>query len=1002
MTIDDSSKARRLPAIHTIPPGVPFVDALAAGVMAQVGSDPLDLAGVTILLPTRRACRSLRDAFLRLSGGRPRLLPRMSPLGDIDADALSLGQEELPGVAAALDLPPAISGLRRQLLLARAILRVPGMSATTDQAARLAADLARLLDQVYAEGLSFAGLAGLVPDDYAEHWQITLKFLTLLTDHWPGVLAEEGVLDLADRRNRMLQAQAAAWRANPPAGLVIAAGATATIPAIIDLLTVVAGLPQGALVLAGLDQECDDASWNAVDESHPQYGHAGLLRHLGVARAQVRPWPAERRGTHPARARLIGETMRPAATTEGWRALEPDGTLASGLDGLVRIDCPGPQEEAGVIALMMRQALETPEKTVALVTLDRTLARRVASVLARWGITADDSGGQPLGSTAIGSYLRLTARVAAERAAPVTLLSLLKHPLAAAGREPWRFRALIRALERAILRGPRPGDGFDGLEAALIKAEDKRFDWPEARARLLGWVEEMRGLAAPLTQAMNGAAPLTELVDAHVRFVEALAATHDQPGPERLWRRDDGEAAARFIDELRRAAKDFPDVAGPDYPGLLEALMAPRSVWPRFGVHPRLHILGPLEARLQHFDLMILAGLNEGCWPPVPPADPWLSRPMRQTFGLPAPELQIGMTAHDFAQSACAPEVVLTRAERIEGTPTVPSRWLLRLDTVLRAVDLEGRIGFEAEQWLAWARALDEPDAVRPVSAPTPRPPVAARPRKLSVTEIETWMRDPYAIYARRVLRLSPLDPIAADPGAAERGQFIHQALDAFVRAHPGVLPGNALEELLRFGRDAFGDLLAQPDVWAFWWPRFERVAAWFVDRERDRRLTIQPLATEIGGSIELDGPAGPFTLTAKADRIDRLPDNRLLIIDYKTGTPPTGTEIELGFAPQLSLEATIAESGGFTGVPAAVVGGLAFWKLSGGDPAGEERPVKAAVATLAEAAHEGLERLIWEFDKPETPYRSQPRPDRAPRFSDYAHLARVQEWSAGGEGGGE
>ncbi|HYD66657.1 double-strand break repair protein AddB [Azospirillum sp.] len=991
--------------VYTIPAGVPFVDTLAAGIAARLGDDPLALAAATVLLPTRRACRSLREAFLRRSGGQPMLLPRLSPLGDIDADALSLTAEELPGLAGALDLPEAVSGLRRQLLLAKVILAAGGeFAATLPQSVRLGADLGRLVDQVQTERLDFAGLKALVPDDYAGHWQKTLDFLKIVTTLWPAILEQEAhAIDPAAHRNAVLETQARVWAQQPPAGPVIAAGSTGSIPATADLLAVVARMPNGALVLPGLDRDCDDETWDAIlhDEAHPQHGLALLLKKLDLDRRAVRPWN-EAEDPRAARARLIGEAMRPAATTESWRALE--GLDDTALAGLTRIDAPHPEEEANAIALLMRHTLETPEKTAALVTPDRALARRVAMALKRWDVEVNDSAGRPLADTAAGTYLRLTAELAARRAHPLDLLALAKHPLAAGGRDPATFRTDARALERAVLRGPRPAEGFDGLVAALKAADPERFPFAEQRDYLIGWVEDLGTLARPFLELLAGTAPLKDLVDAHVRFAEALARTSEEWGDARLWRHDDGEAAASFIDELRRAADEFPPVPGPEYPALFEALMAGRAVRPRFGLHPRLAILGPLEARLQHYDRMILGGLNEGTWPPEPAADPWMSRPMRKAFGLPSPERQVGLSAHDFAQACGAPEVVLTRAERVDGTPTVPSRWLLRLETVLKALRLEGRIDLEGEPWLAWARSLDEPDAVQPVAPPEPRPPVVARPRRLSVTRVETWMRDPYAIYARHILRLSKLDPIAADPGAAERGQFIHQALDAFVKLHPNLLPENAVAELLELGRQSFGPLLdTHPDVRAFWWPRFERIAAWFVALERERRHTVKPLATEVTGTLELQGPAGPFTLTATADRIDRdAKENGLVIIDYKTGTPPSAREIELGFAPQLPLEAAIAEAGGFPDVTAGAVSGLAFWRLSGGDPAGEEKPVKGDVATLAAEARAGLEELIRAFDDPATPYRSCPRPAMAPRYTDYAHLARVQEWSAGGGGGGE
>lgn len=987
---------RAEPKVYSIPTGVSFVDQLAAGILDRVGNDPLALAGVTVLLPTRRSCRSLREAFLRRSGGQPMLLPRMSPLGELDAASLSLtSAEELPGVP--LELPDPISGLKRQMMLARLILQATGVSATTAQAVRLGADLGRLIDAVWTEDVAFDRLASLVPEDYAQHWQVTLEFLKIVTEHWPAILGASALTDPAQRRNLVLQTQAALWRAEPPQGLVIAAGSTGSIPASADLLAVVAALPQGAVVLPGLDLEADEASWDAIraDEAHPQHGLAHLLDRLSVGRAAVRRWN-DAEEPRAARARLLAEAMRPAATTESWREL--DGLDAAALEGLTRIDAPTAEEEASVIALLLRHALETPGKTAALVSPDRNLARRVAMALTRWGIAVNDSAGQPLVHTAVGTYLRLTAELAASGAHPLALLALAKHPLAAGGHDPAEFRRSARALERTVLRGPRPAEGFAGLIAALKAAA--RFDHPDQQAALLDWLENLETLAAPFMEVLFSEAPLSDLVRAHVAFAEALASRTDAPGSEFLWRQDDGEEAATFVHELLEAADGFPAVPGKDYPALLDALMAMRPVRPRFGLHPRLYILGPMEARLQHFDLLVLGGLNEGTWPPDPGADPWMSRPMRRDFGLPSPERMVGLSAHDFTHACGAEEVVLTRAERVDGTPTVPSRWLLRLETVLRALGLDRRIELAGEPWLAWARGLDEPDAVRPVAPPEPRPPVSARPRKLSVTKIEKWMRDPYAIYAEHVLRLRKLDPIAADPGAADRGQFIHAALDAFVKAYPGHLPDDALHRLLAMGRESFGPLLhSHPDVWAFWWPRFERIAEWFVGQERDRRRTLKPLATEVSGELALSGPAGPFLLTAKADRIDSGGEG-LVLIDYKTGTPPSTREIELGFAPQLPLEAAMAEAGGFAGVARNRVAELAFWRLSGGDPPGEEKAVKGDPATLAAEARAGLEELIRHFDDPATPYRSCPRPAMAPRYTDYAHLARVQEWSAGGDGG--
>lgn len=966
------------PAVFTIPPRVAFVDALAAGLAARhAGDDPLALARVTVLLPTRRACRALAEAFLRQSAGRALLLPRLVPLGDLDDEP----ELDFPLGAEAAEVAPAIAPLRRQLLLARLVQQAQPVPA--DQAARLAQELARLIDQVHTERLDFGRLAELAPAEFARHWQVTLDFLRIVVEHWPAVLAEEGTIDPAARRNALLEARAAAWETAPPADPVIAAGSTGSIPATADLLRVVAMLPQGAVVLPGLDRDLDDASWDALGPTHPQYGLRQLLAGLGVDRVDVADWDdAPTEPEREDRVALLREAMRPAETAERWTELDA-APLLRGVRDMVRVDAPGEREEAGTIALMLRQALEG-DGTAALVTPDRGLARRVAAALARWGIAIDDSGGTPLGDTPPGTFLRLVAQLAADPA-PVPLLAALKHPLAAGGLAPPAFRARVRVLEIAVLRGPRPAPGLAGLRAVL--------DDPD----LLRWLDDLDGRLAPLTALFDGRPrPLEALLDGHVAAAQALST--DDQGSARLWAGEAGEAAAAFVAELKAGAGALAPLPATQYPALLGALMSGATVRPRYGTHPRLAILGPLEARLQHVDLVVLGGLNEGTWPAEPAADPWMSRPMRAEFGLAPAERRVGLAAHDFVEAGAARSVVLTRAVRSGGAPTVPSRWLTRLDTVLRGAGEANGLPRE-RQWLDWLATLDRPDGPpQPWPPPAPRPQLEARPRKLSVTRVETWMRDPYAIYAQYVLRLRALDPLDAAPDAAAYGTIVHEALDAFVSAHPtGPLPDDALDRLLAAGRARFGNL-AHPTVQAFWWPRFERIARWFVGHEGGRRAALDRAWAEVAGRLEIAAPGGPFTLTATADRIDEMAAGGLVIVDYKTGAPPSQKQVAAGFAPQLPLEAAIARAGGFDGIPAAAAQALLYWRLSGGEVAGHESAAGDDPAALCDEALIGLTALVARFDVPETPYEARPRPSEAPAYSDYEHLARVKEWAAASE----
>ena len=1005
--------------IYTIPAGTPFVDALAAGLLARYG-DAGDLSGVSVLLPTRRACRALREAFLRVGGGRALLLPVLRPIGEVEEDALgvaAVGARWEGGAEQILDLPPAIPPLRRRLLLAQLILRLdqqrPGGresdAMVPDQALFLAAELARLLDLMQTEGVGFEALDDIVPENLAAHWQQTLEFLRLLTQHWPKVPAAEGALDPADRRNRLMVAQAAQWRDAPPADPIIAAGSTGTVPATAELMGVIAGLPAGAVVLPGLDLAMASEAWQAIDPTHPQAAMKQLIERLGAERGDVAIW--ESPVAPPAagdRTALIAAALRPATAWDAPDAKEGIDTPVKSTElrtvtGLHVMECAGPEEEARAVALVLREALEDPGRTAALITPDRQLARRVAVELTRWRISIDDSAGVPLANTAIGSFLRLTAVMAAERFAPVPLLAALKHPFASGGTAASAFRTQVRRLERRVLRGPRPAPGLAGL-AAAIDAWAQRHPDNEAIGRtaaaLRAWLQTIADAAQALDREIAApSADLGVLVRAHLQLAEALAADDGQTGDRRLWAGDAGEAAAQWIAEVLAAAPSAPQILRHHYPLVLDALMTGVAVRPSYGHHPRLHIWGTLEARLQHADTLVLGGLNEGTWPGEPAADPWLSRPMRAEAGLPSPEQRIGLSAHDFAQAAAAPAVVLTRATKVVGQPTVPSRWLVRLQATLQGV---GRT-FAPSPWLAWQEALDRPAKVRPVAEPAPTPPVSARPRELSATRIETWVRDPFAIYAEKVLGLKALDPIDADPGAPERGTIIHRALDAFVQAYPVNLPDDALPKLLDHGRAAFGADLDRPGVWAFWWPRFEQIARWFIAHERDRRRVAAVAGSEIRGALEIAGPGGPFALTAKADRIETIDGDDeaggLVIVDYKSGTAPSLGDIRTGFSPQLPVEAVIAEGGGFEGIAPRTVREIAVWQVNGKGEGGTVKPYKKLdLPATIESTRAGLSQFVAGFDRQAMPYRSRPRPEHGPRFSDYDHLARIREWSAGPE----
>ncbi len=972
--------------VSTIPAGVPFVDALAKGLFAEAGGDPLALADMLVLLPNRRACRSLREAFWRGRQGRALALPTIQPIGDLDPDDLLLD------AASELDLPPAIGTLRRRLLLTR-LLTPLGWSA--DQAGRLADDLAALLDELQTERVAYQALDNLVPDHLAAHWQQSLQVLQVLGRHWPAVLADEEAIDPAERRHRILGAIAERWSAAPPAQRIIAAGSTGSIPATRELLRVIASLPRGEVVLPGLEIELDDETWQALDPQHPQYALCQLLTSFGMHRRDVslrRQTNDPQRNAVDARQKLLRGAMRPSGLAGSWLAGEPIDPAA--IEGLSLAEHPDPAVEALAITLRLRAALLEEGRSAALITPDRTLARRVVVELGRFGIRIDDSAGVPLDQTTPGSFLLLAARLIVDEVRPVALLSVLKHPLMRAGIDADVVRRRARALDRLCLRGPAIMGGLSriiGELNSLRQAEaDDRAEEQDPFLELRDWLDSLARAAQPFSAlAGQDEVPLGELIEAHLRFVETLAAVDGSA--EALWAREAGEAASGLFRELLEAVGPTDRITPSAYPGLIAQLMAARPVRPRRPGHPRLFIWGQLEARLQQTDLTILAGLNEGVWPRTEEPGPWLNPSMRDSLGLPPLERRVGQAAHDFVQAAAGGEVVLSRAEKdMDGNPTVPSRWLIRLKALLAAGGIAEEDFTEAAAWQDWAMNLDQPGgAARPEPQPKPKPPVANRPRALPVSDIERWMKNPYGLYAKRILNLKPLDPLEADPGAADRGMIIHKVLERFVKAYPEALPADALERLRDFGVQAFARYNQRPQVRAIWWPRFLSVAEWVVAKEAELRGGLSEILAEVKGELVIEAPAGPFRLTARADRLERRIDGGINVVDYKTGTPPGKTEMRQGLAPQLPLEGMMLKEGGFADLGRLPLANLLFWQLSGDEEGGKIAPRSAE---LADGVLESLSALIGHYDRATTGYPASYRPPTA-RRDDYDHLARLGEW---------
>lgn len=975
--------------VYTIPAALPFARTLAAGLLARADGAPEKLSEMLILLPSRRAARSLREAFLDLSEGRALLLPRMKPLGDVDAEELALGWPDLEDIPDALDIPPALPPLRRRILLARAILQRGDQAGSWEQALALADALGRFLDHMLIEERPFEDLAGLVPADYADHWGITLEFLEILTAHWPAILAEQGCIEAAERRRIMMERQMSLWQARPPGYPVIAAGSTGSIPATGRMLALVAALPQGEVILPGYDAALDEASWEALEPSHPQWGFRHLFQQIDLPRGGVTLWPGCPAGEpDTGRSLLAREIMRPAATAERWMQLgEEQAAIQRGLAGISLAECQSLREEAGVIALALREALEQPGRTAALVTPDRMLAVAVSQQLGRWGLRVDDSAGAPLSQTAPARLMLLLWQACAEGLRPAALLALLRHPFSPLN------PADTDLLERTLLRGARPKPGMAGLRLRLESWAESHPGRAQAQASLEGVWRIIDPVLQPLLDLMESTKPLTlkDYMEVHIRCAERLAG-------ENLWSGEDGEALSDSLSTLLQQQGLLEALTPADYAGILGSVLQTITVRPRYGTHPRLQILGQIEARMSQADLLVLGGLNEGTWPPDPGHDPWMSRPMRRALGLPDAERSIGLAAHDFVQALGAKEVLFTRAAVKDGAPTVPGRWLRRLEAVLEACRLPKSVIQNAAYRLYW-ECMDKPNDFDISIRPDPKPSLAARPSRLSVTAIQTWLEDPYQIYARHVLDLKALEPLEKPVDPADRGSLIHAVLERFIHDHPEDLPPEAQEKLMALIHEEIERESIDPAALHFFWPRFEAMMRWFAGQEALwRKSGARPYLLEGRGEWALQTAQGhPFTLTGRADRIDRLKGGSShAIIDYKAGGDYKASQIESGRRPQLPLEGLMLEAGAFRGLAPAKAGMLAYWVLKGTRGGGEVAELSEQADSVLTSVRALLEGLIDRYAQAEIGYPAQPDPRRVPDYNDYAHLARLQEW--GGE----
>lgn len=1058
--------------VFSIPAGLPFLKTFVAQLchgrlidgFRYDPVDPLCLATATIYVPTRRAARVLRSELVDFLGGRSAILPVIRALGETDDDS-GYFDAETPAI---LDLAQPLAGPARLIELGRLILawrnQLPKVvldihsgsplvaPASPADAIWLARNLADLIDAMETEERAWSALDTLDAADYAIWWQLTLEFLKIAHLYWPERLAELGLSSPSRHRNALLQAEADRILSGKTSGPILIAGSTGSIPATTKLIKAVASLGDGAIVLPGLDQTMSNADWDMIltqekdgketrdpsSRSHPQYGFFRLLKQLGRERAAI-----SQLGEAPAelacRAAILSHALLPVKATSDWtekrQSIGTDELLAAFGDAAL-VEAANEREEAMAIAISLRLALEDTgceqESQAALITPDRDLARRVKAELQRFGIEADDSAGTPLSSAPQGAITRLLLEAALRPGDSVPLVSLLKHPLACFGLSRQEAATAATALELIALRGGLCLPDIASLETILDEAQarqDSERRQPHWRQNLpVGSIDRARDLARRITAAVEplagalvrysdpsrfGYTTTFTLADWARRTGQALEAIckDDREDLVSLWSGEAGEALAKLLKSIIESDGQM-EADGPQWTDIMEALMAGEAIKPRAMSHPRVFIFGALESRLQNMNLVVIGGLNEGTWPGQTANDPFLSRMMKTQIGLEPPERRIGQLAHDFQMACGNRRVIFTRATRKGSTPTVASRWLQRLLAV-GGPQLSKLLRDNGRDYLSWATQIDEGGSQRQAQRPEPRPAVHLQPRSYSFSEVGRLRRDPYSVYARRILRLQPVDPFNRDPGAAERGTLYHRIVDRFVRENSGTLDAGAEMAMLSIIQQEFDAEQLPPHIDAVWRPRFIHVAHSFLKWERARRPSLRTIHTEVPASLPVG--IGSIRLTGIADRIDLRNDGSADIIDYKTGSSPSIREAFTLLDPQLPLEAAALAGGGFAALGPKEATGLAYVRLKPGSRFDFEiinndakkvragTPVKSAGELAADALSE-FRKLLLLLTSGERGFASRLIVQKERDYGgEYDHLARVAEWAtADGEENGD
>lgn len=942
-----------LPKIMTIPLGVPVAKALAEGLLHHHYDNLLALSDTHLYLPDRYACRVVRDAFLAASDGKATILPRLLPLGESDdedlftTDPYALGDDP--------SLLPNIDPLERQIILMQLVSKAHNDETLSPaQAFALAGDLAQLIDQAITEDVTLDQLPKLVTGELAKHWEKTMVFLRLIQENWPKIMQERGEWDPTTRRKVLLEKKMAAMRRLKPNYPVIAAGITSHTQQSREFLQLIADLPQGNVVLAGFDPDYPMHYWKHIDPTHAYFGIKTFLDSCGLEPKNIPLWPLLRTKPNATRKNLVYHALQPIENYDLSTVRVPQEEVRS----LSFCQSDTLQHEAKAIALILRETIETPNKTAMIVTPDRNLGRRIAHEMRRWDILLHDSGSTPISQSPIAHFFRLILEFC-DTARPVSqFLSLCRHPL-------FQDKQGLDELDLHYLRGSFSTDRLFSLTLPDAPTDlQKSFETTRRHLRFTQKAEA-QSLHIWLTQ--------------HLEAAEALSG-----GASHLWRGEEAELLARHFIALRQLKQSHEIIlTSQQYREFFQASLENIKLRPLQESHPRLKILSPQEAVMHEADTVILAGLNEKIWPSALPADPWLSQNMRKSLGFPDAAYLQGQAAYRFIQLFCRSHVVLTWSKKREGAMALPSRWLQQIFAVLEKNNID--TAPMHHKAVEWAQEWDRPSTLQPRGAPMPQPDLKFRPKTLAVTDIREWFNDPYSLYAKKILNVKPADEIDHQVGSREWGTLVHGIIEEFL---PQINKADAATLYNEIAERHLEEISVEALQKLRWQQQLDRIGLELIAVYQNKNGAHHQ---EITG--QMTRPIGKDSLTIKG-RADLVTDENgaLTLTDFKTGSLSSKKDILSGKDPQLALLGLIAQENGFAKLHDKSVEALQYVSVKGKLNNILSDQTLTAPQELIDANEERLTAHIDAYYQKLSPYQALQKPGA--RYDTYEHLKRTAEWA--------